>query len=1662
MLIRNLPLKIALILLIALAFSLAVVPTVGATELVEESGPTSTTAQSSDSVTLRVKANGTYLIQGALVYVKHTDRVERIWNASSTSSYDGQDILLTISGLDWTTNSVYSVFIPTDYALFSTNITQGMVGKETVVDVDTTYVPLQLTLPFTPDTNTDSLSIILTQVLPGNYHVAAGRVNQGTLVPPAIYNVQIVVQGHKAYCLYRVNCSLQTATDAVAFTTDEIVTLTATPSLPAGVTVSTIFSYHAPAQSGATSTSGVVWVPNHDGSYSCNVNIGTYESLHLHYELAAVDETWTCSSIMWEPFFNGNQLFAHDLQSLQGRISLSSTNLHVGQTLSYRRDFGIVDAVGNKWNLCRQNPWHELEGTVSLLDPNNSNSVVFTSGFIDGEVTMPNLLGTHILQYEVTGAPFSIGVASQEIQLGETPSATISGTITLPDQQAAVTDMLLKISATDWAGLGVDAVIPMLAGQTSVTYSLDLPDIDNHYQLRYEILSGGDGYYASGYVSSTGLTTNHPDGAQWIVPGSIVNFTLAPLHAQGDAIRFQLVGTGLGVPKIRISYPRYHAGVLHYYGSIWEDDLQVHKEVVPDGWLISTSNFLDFTLTDRYIVAFSTGNALFTCEITEATDLTQPVVLTTEGHVPLQVALPFTYSNPPFVRLNHLYGTNAWYAGDVRPGALVPAATYNVQIAIWEPAAEYCLFRTNYQHSVGNNTIAFDASEIVPLSITLPQTTLEPWVYTFCWPQDAAYGTMYSGSWRPSGTGYYQLNVSTGNYSTFEVNVSVSGWNYELNQDTVLVNGPIDYGTLALQARANLNKQTFAPGESIHFTPDQFGVFDAAQRKWQVRDATGEDAYGRLELIATDNTSTFIEFVDSKAALPAMSGSYQLVYHVPGSPLAIQPSQPVTITLDSNIMTSISGQVTLPVGQSASTGGLSVQITALAEDKTFLAETTATILENQSTGEFSLDLPADTSSCRLMYSIVKGDGRHIQQGYYRALAGSTPTWTSSSSVSVPATSINIAIPEATTYNDQIRIRLPIGNTRPNLRLYSKEPASTWYRSEYAYTSNADQLIEGWNVGISGLVFDSNRPQYTVVLNAGSALYTAQATAANVGQVIVLSEDSLVPFNIQVPFAIDPNSHTSIGLHLVDQAGGYYYGGSISPDTLVPTGTYNTVLRIEGPSQAHALHKANVIVDQLTHTLAFTADELAQISVDLAMPEGVSLDEVECLLYLPTGYRMMSFTPLIKDTAGLYNIQVAKNEYRELRVVLHVSGWRLHAVLAPFSATANQIPVTITPSLQGNLDLKRTVFAAGERLDYWDNFGVRDADGNRWDLYDNEYEDRRGSVIITGDNDYRVELPFGTSSSVYLPSDLPAGTYTLTYQADCVPIPIAPVSTTITVTDAAEELREVHVTGAYWLSDPALPTWVPDPDPTTGRYIAVTIGEWIAAQDYNQLSTFLDKAGRTFIFKAEGHPDVLATAGGSLSTGDGSFQAFNLYLTPSELLKMVSGVSYTVHPVNTNETYFWTVMPGVTLTRPTPSVLLSDILIGGVPLVSFEPAVTAYNAVVPPGSFALETVSVDSTCTVTVTRTNTDAGSGQIVIVVTTPDGQQSQTYTINFTVQWPSGDVNGDDFADINDLAAVAWAYGLSSEAGVGFAPELDLNKDMIIDLFDLVIMARCINPMQQ
>ncbi len=126
-----------------------------------------------------------------------------------------------------------------------------------------------------------------------------------------------------------------------------------------------------------------------------------------------------------------------------------------------------------------------------------------------------------------------------------------------------------------------------------------------------------------------------------------------------------------------------------------------------------------------------------------------------------------------------------------------------------------------------------------------------------------------------------------------------------------------------------------------------------------------------------------------------------------------------------------------------------------------------------------------------------------------------------------------------------------------------------------------------------------------------------------------------------------------------------------------------------------------------------------------------------------------------------------------------------------------------------------------------------------------------------------------------------------------------------------EFKGLHVNGVYWHGDNRIPSWI-------NRFpcdFLISFEEPITTNiNLDALRRFMYKAGGDFVLRKEGYPDIAVSASGSCND-ENNFQAAIVDLEPEEKIKMVSGISYTLYPVNTNSEYKWIVRSGITVKLP---------------------------------------------------------------------------------------------------------------------------------------------------
>jgi hypothetical protein len=132
----------------------------------------------------------------------------------------------------------------------------------------------------------------------------------------------------------------------------------------------------------------------------------------------------------------------------------------------------------------------------------------------------------------------------------------------------------------------------------------------------------------------------------------------------------------------------------------------------------------------------------------------------------------------------------------------------------------------------------------------------------------------------------------------------------------------------------------------------------------------------------------------------------------------------------------------------------------------------------------------------------------------------------------------------------------------------------------------------------------------------------------------------------------------------------------------------------------------------------------------------------------------------------------------------------------------------------------------------------------------------------------------------------------------------------------QEIKVAHINGLYWQGDKKIPEGSRKLFGDKDHFI-ISVNEWMKGQDHQQLTTFRGKAAFRFLLQAPGHDDIQITEmhfKGTCSSGSGEFQGFVVGLPTSVLSKIVSGVEYTIVPVDQGTEYKWQVNDGVRMIR----------------------------------------------------------------------------------------------------------------------------------------------------
>jgi len=133
-----------------------------------------------------------------------------------------------------------------------------------------------------------------------------------------------------------------------------------------------------------------------------------------------------------------------------------------------------------------------------------------------------------------------------------------------------------------------------------------------------------------------------------------------------------------------------------------------------------------------------------------------------------------------------------------------------------------------------------------------------------------------------------------------------------------------------------------------------------------------------------------------------------------------------------------------------------------------------------------------------------------------------------------------------------------------------------------------------------------------------------------------------------------------------------------------------------------------------------------------------------------------------------------------------------------------------------------------------------------------------------------------------------------------------------ISPKVKEHKHLTISRVYWFHSDERPGSIPSDAVPKGDngHMLFHVDEWFEEMDTTkQYRPFLNQADKRFVLKADGYPDVYANAERGCWGKE-----FYIRIPRSECGKMKAGVTYTVHPVNSNPKYQWKVVPGVTICK----------------------------------------------------------------------------------------------------------------------------------------------------
>jgi len=136
----------------------------------------------------------------------------------------------------------------------------------------------------------------------------------------------------------------------------------------------------------------------------------------------------------------------------------------------------------------------------------------------------------------------------------------------------------------------------------------------------------------------------------------------------------------------------------------------------------------------------------------------------------------------------------------------------------------------------------------------------------------------------------------------------------------------------------------------------------------------------------------------------------------------------------------------------------------------------------------------------------------------------------------------------------------------------------------------------------------------------------------------------------------------------------------------------------------------------------------------------------------------------------------------------------------------------------------------------------------------------------------------------------------------------------------KEHRAITISRAYWADAADAPDMIKQAKPWSrddgSGHLLIHGEEWFDDEPWQQLKIFLQAAGKEFLFKAAGHPEVRGQiTTGSFTSRSQNLREMEILIPRDEYAKMEPRVEYTLTPRNEVAGYEWKTKRPVTITKP---------------------------------------------------------------------------------------------------------------------------------------------------